>query len=78
MRNAFNVREGWKRGDFEVTPRLLHLDEDAGGSIAGVTIDIDPFIDAFYEAIGCNLDGKPYKDVLEWIGDMDEVIKDLY
>ncbi len=78
MRNAFNVRDGWKRGDFEVTPRLLHLDEDAGGAIAGVTIDIDPFIDAFYEAMGCNLDGKPYKDMLEWIGDMDEVIKDLY
>ena len=43
-----------------------------------MTHDVNQAIDSFYEAMWINMDGKPYKEALEWIGHMDEVITDLY
>lgn len=78
MRNAFNVREGWKRGDFKWSDRILGKDPLKTGANAGVTHDVNQAIDTFYEAMWMNMDGKPYKETLEWLGHMDEVIDDLY
>ncbi len=78
MRNAFNVREGWKRGDFKWSDRILGNPPLESGANAGVTHDVNQAIDSFYEAMWIDMDGKPYKETLEWLGHMDEVIEDLY
>lgn len=78
MRNAFNVREGWKRGDFAWSDRIIGKPPLESGANAGVTHDVNQAIDSFYEAMWMDMDGKPYKETLEWLGHMEEVIEDLY
>lgn len=78
MRNAFNVREGWKRGDFKFSDKIIGKPPLETGANAGVTHNVDQGIDTFYEAMWLDMDGKPYKETLEWLGGMDEVIADLY
>lgn len=78
MRNAFNVRDGWKRGDFKFSERIYGNPPLKTGANAGVTHDVTQAIDTFYEAMWLDMDGKPYKETLEMLGHMDEVIEDLY
>lgn len=78
IRNAFNVRDGWKRGDFKVSPRMTGNPPLEDGPLAGVTYNPDEYVDRFYEAAWLDMNGKPYKEALEWMGNLDEVIKDLY
>lgn len=78
MRNAFNVRDGWKRGDFKFSDRIIGKPPLKTGANAGVTHDVTQAIDTFYEAMWIDMDGKPYRETLEWLGHMDEVIEDLY
>lgn len=78
MRNAFNVRDGWKRGDFKFSERIYGNPPLKTGANAGVTHDVTQAIDTFYEAMWMDMDGKPYKETLEMLGHMDEVIEDLY
>jgi len=78
IRQAFNLREGIKRGDFDLKPRLYGIPPLESGPYAGITWDGERLVDNFYNTIGCDVNGVPYKAMLEMIGGLDDVIEDLY
>jgi aldehyde:ferredoxin oxidoreductase len=79
MRQAFNLREGKRRGNYEISGRIVGNPPLKEGPNAGVTIDTEQLADNFYETLGWNVaDGIPKKEALEYIGGLDSVIKDLY
>ena len=78
MRLAFNIREGITRKDYTLSDRMRGFPPLETGILAGVTLDIDLMVDNFLNAIGCNMDGIPHKEVLKMIGGLDFVIKDIY
>ncbi len=78
MRQAFNVREGFRRDDYKLSERFLKSDPPFEGPIAGVNVDIDLLADNFFNAIGWTMDAVPMKESLMMIGGMDHVIADIY
>ena len=78
IRWAFNLREGLRRDDFEVTDRMCGRPPLEGGPTKGATLDEVRLGDNFYNAIGYYQDGTPYLDMLQFTGGLDCVIKDIY
>ena len=78
MRAAFNVREGFRRDDYVLSERLYKSDPPFEGPIAGVVVDVDKLADNFFNAIGWDLNAVPQKAMLEQLGGLDMVIKDVY
>jgi len=79
MRHAFNLREGLRRKDFEISGRIVGNPPLKEGPNAGVTIDTEQLADNFYNALGWNVsDGVPKLETLQNIGGLEQVIKDLY
>ena len=79
MRHAFNIREGLTADKTWASPRLAGKPAIVDGPNAGITIDVDPLAECFYEALGCDpKTGIPSKEALEAIGGLENVIAQLY
>jgi aldehyde:ferredoxin oxidoreductase len=79
MRHAFNLREGLRRKDFDLSGRIVGSPPLKEGPNMGVTVDAEQLADNFYNALGWRVeDGVPTKEALESIGGLEAVIKDLY
>lgn len=70
LRMAFNLREGVRNKDnFKLPSRISGDPPLKKGPIAGVTIDNDAQVKAYFDAMGWNPDtGVPRRDVLERLG----------
>lgn len=78
MRDAFNLREGFRRKDWDISDRLVGKPPMESGPLAGVTVDNEKLGDNFFEAMGWDIEtGMPPKQFLLDM-DMDFVAKDLY
>ena len=79
LRLAFNIREGLTRDKVNMSPRLEGKPPLSEGPDKGVTLDTENYADQFFEALGCDVKtGKPYRETLEEVGGLDEVIRQLY
>lgn len=79
MRHAFNLREGFKPADFVMPPRSVGQPPQAEGPNAGGTVENEVLGDNFFAALGWDrVTGKPYRQTLEQLGGLDDVIRDLY
>lgn len=79
MRHAFNIREGIKPSDMEISKRAIGDPPLEEGPLKGYSIDVDLLARNFFEVAGIDFNtGKPYRETLEDLGHLDEVIKDLY
>jgi aldehyde:ferredoxin oxidoreductase len=77
MRQAFNLREGFK-GFFELSKRVIGDPPLKTGPLAGITIDAAGETLEYYETIGWDENGKPSRERLEELGGFEQVIADLY
>ena len=78
MRQAFNLREGFRREDCKISDRVLGKPPLKDGPTADITVDDEKLADNFFNEIGFNKDMVPKKETMENIGGLDSVIKDLY
>ncbi len=78
IRQAFNLREGQRRKDWYLSPRLRG-EEPIEGPLKGRICDIDKLGDNFFEALGADLEtGVPRPEVYDMVGGLDFVKNDLY
>ena len=77
MRMAFNIREGKRRGDYDISPRMTGHPPLTAGPLAGVTVDNEALGDAFFTAMGYTKDGVPTWDALDLMGGMEFLMKEL-
>jgi aldehyde:ferredoxin oxidoreductase len=76
LARAFNVREGLRRKDDTLPKRLLE-DPLPDGPAAGLTVDLDPLLDAYYEFRGWDRQtGIPTREKLREL-ELDFVIDEL-
>jgi aldehyde:ferredoxin oxidoreductase len=79
MRQAFNVREGFRPADFKLPPRAVGEPPQEEGPVAGVTIAHKALGHNFFHIMDWDEEtGKPSRQTLELLGGMDDVIQDLY
>lgn len=79
LRHAFNLREGLRRKDFTMSPRLLGNPPLEDGPFKGVTVPNEMYGDMFFESIGCDKGtGVPSREILEKIGGLELVIAMMY
>ena len=79
MRQAFNIREGHLRDYWYLDDRILGKPPLEEGPLKGVTVDVETMADEFFKHMGANPeDGVPYRETLEEVGGMDDVIADIY
>ena len=79
MRQAFNLREGFRRKDATLTPRMEGNPPATEGPLAGITVDTEMMADNFYRALGWDVEtGMIPREVLESYGGMENVIAALY
>ncbi len=59
LKKSFNIREGWKRSDDSLPPRILteELPDGPGKGVGLTQSDLEVMIDSYYEARGWNRDG---------------------
>ena len=78
IRQAFNLREGQRRKDWYLSPRLRG-EEPMEGPLEGRRCDVDKLGDNFFEALGCDVDtGVPLPALLDLVEGLDFVRADLY
>ena len=78
IRQAFNVREGFKPSDFVFPDRVLGKPPLKSGPLKDVTINPKIQVKQYFESMGWDLKtGKPSRKVLIELG-LEDVIKDLY
>ncbi len=58
LARCFNVREGLTRAD-DTLPRRLLAEPMAEGPAAGLVVDLDPLLDAYYQYRGWDAGGRP-------------------
>ena len=75
MRNAFNLREGWRRKDYTMSDRFTLGTEF--GPLVGVDVDVELLADNFFNAIGLTDEMMPEKAMLDLLGGMEKVAADL-
>lgn len=79
IRNAFNLREGFRRKDHDIAARLVGKPPMTDGPLAGITVDNELMADNFYKALDWDVEtGVPSKAFLKELGGLDCVIRDLY
>jgi aldehyde:ferredoxin oxidoreductase len=79
MRHAFNLREGLKPADFNISQRAIGKPPQTKGPVANATVDTDKLGKNFFNMIGWDWEtGKPTLGSLEKLGGLESVIKDLY
>lgn len=77
MRQAFNLREGLKPGDFVLPARAVG--GATQGPVAGILVDNQKLAQNYFTAMSWDMkSGKPSQDSLTSLGGMDDVIQDLY
>ena len=78
MRQAFNLREGFKPSDFKYPDRVLGKPPLKSGPLAGVTIHPEIMVAEYFKSMDWDLEtGKPSKAKLVELG-LEDLIKDLY
>ncbi|MDR1605275.1 MAG: hypothetical protein LBS10_10925 [Gracilibacteraceae bacterium] len=77
MRWMFNIREGLRRKDFTLSYRVGEFVFESG-PLKGIKVDYERLGDNLYNAIGYDAEGVPRRDMLEFVGGMEHVIRDLY
>ncbi len=79
IRHAFNLREGFRRKDFDISDRIIGKPPLKEGPTAGITVDDVKLADNFFKELGWDLEtAVPPKAVLESVGGLEAVIKALY
>ena len=79
MRHAFNLREGFRRGDFKISDRAVGKPPLQAGPLKGVTVDNEKLADNFFGYLGWDLEtAVPPRSFLEGLGGLECVIGDLY
>lgn len=79
LRHCFNIREGITRDKVDMSPRLEGRPPIEGGPNNDIVLDTENYADMFYKSLGCDVKtGMPYKQTLEKIGGLDEVIRQFY
>jgi aldehyde:ferredoxin oxidoreductase len=81
MRYAFNLREGQKLMDDEnqLPKRCVGDPPQTEGPLKGITVDVKKLGDNFCQSMGWDEETKiPTRESLEKLGEMEDVIKDLY
>ena len=77
LARIYNVREGITRADDTLPPRLLE-DPLPEGPAKGMTVNLDPLLDAYYDYRGWDKEtGKPTKERLKELG-LEWAIKVIY
>jgi len=77
IRQAFNVREGFKPSDFKLPDRILGKPPLKAGPHEGVTLDLEPQAREYYAKMEWDYEtGKPSRKKLKELG-IDHVVKDL-
>lgn len=77
LARIYNVREGITRADDTLPPRLLE-DPLPEGPAKGMTVNLDPLLDAYYDYRGWDKEtGKPTKEKLKELG-LEWAIKVIY
>jgi aldehyde:ferredoxin oxidoreductase len=78
MRQAFNIREGWKPSDYAYPDRMLGRPPLTAGPLKGKTIDPTPKVEEYWKGLGWDpTTGRPLRDTLERLG-LQDIEKDLY
>jgi aldehyde:ferredoxin oxidoreductase len=67
LERLFNLREGLTRKDDSLPPRLLN-EAFATGHSKGITVDLDPLLDKYYEKRGWDKEGVPTASKLTELG----------
>ncbi|MCL2200392.1 MAG: hypothetical protein FWB75_00370 [Oscillospiraceae bacterium] len=79
MRHAFNLREGIKREDHNISGRLIGKPAMSEGPHTGLSVDNEKLADMFFEKMDWDLKTLiPSKTALEELGGLETVIKDIY
>jgi aldehyde:ferredoxin oxidoreductase len=81
MRYAFNLREGQKLtdDDNQLPKRCVGDPPQTEGPVKGITVDAKKLGDNFCQSMGWDEETKiPTRESLEKLGEMEDVIKDLY
>lgn len=78
MRQAFNVRAGFKPSDFKLPDRVLGKPPLKSGPLAGVTIEPEKQVEEYFKSMDWDVKtGKPSRKKLEELG-LEDVAKDLW
>lgn len=78
MRQAFNLREGFKPSDFKYPDRILGKPPLKSGPLAGVTIRPEIMVAEYFKSMDWDIEtGKPSKKKLVELG-LEDLVKDLY
>jgi len=77
MRHAFNLREGLRRKDFTMSPRMIAGKPPYDGPISEIVVDNELLADNFFNAMGWDMDMVPKQRMFDNIGGLDD-IKKLY
>jgi aldehyde:ferredoxin oxidoreductase len=78
LRQAFNVKEGFKPKDFKLPKRILGKPPLKSGPLKDVSIDVDTRLKEYFEYMDWDLEtGKPSKKKLLELG-LEDVAKDLW
>jgi len=79
IRHAFNLREGMRRKDFDISPRMIGKPPMEEGANAGVTVDVEKLADSFFQALHWHVEtAVPTKEALAAVGGLEQVANDLY
>ena len=79
MRHAFNLREGLKPSDFDISDRSIGVPPQTEGPLEGVTVEEETISSNFFKAARIDMEsGNPERELMEELGHLDAVIDDLY
>ncbi len=79
IRHAFNLREGFRRKDFNISKRNIGIPPQTEGPNEGRTIDVEFMADNLFKKLGYNVnDSVPTKETLIQIGGLEDVMRDIY
>jgi aldehyde:ferredoxin oxidoreductase len=79
IRQAFNLREGLSPSDFVLHPRISGNPPLEKGPLAGASLDMDTLVIEHMKERGWDPEtGYPSREVLEKLGGLENVIRDLY
>jgi aldehyde:ferredoxin oxidoreductase len=78
VRQAFNVREGFRPSDFKLPDRAIGRPPQDRGPLKGVTVDVDSQVREYFKLMSWDVQtGKPSRERLVALG-LGDVAKDLY
>ncbi|MDR0468918.1 MAG: aldehyde ferredoxin oxidoreductase C-terminal domain-containing protein, partial [Peptococcaceae bacterium] len=77
MRHAFNLREGMRRKDFTMSPRMIESKPPYEGPISEIKLDNELLADNFFNAMGWDMNMVPTRQMFNNIGGLDK-IRDVF